>query len=115
MGAFLKKTLYRLEPGIRIPGQPTSFNINSVIFKEFVNEDVQRVDPINSNGGASLNGFPWLYSKITFVRSALTQEMYCLNTIASLLNELIGIPSNAVLYNDGSQVYYSDSTPLTYV
>ena len=86
---FLRKTLYRLEQGTRPAGQSRSNQHQSWVGTyDFAAADIRRIDPVNVKGGASLYGFGWLYSKVTFKQAALLQEAYSLQTTLQWQTEL---------------------------
>lgn len=65
-----------------------------------------------------LTGVPQVYSRITFLDGRIERNAYVAETIDELAT-LAGssdsdVPADAVLYDDGTQVYYTDSDYLKY-
>lgn len=71
---------YRLEQ-ISGGGANPNFAFNSLFNDDILANSIKRVSPVNVSGGARLGNFGYLYSKITFERDGLLQEVYTLQTV----------------------------------
>lgn len=85
MALVIRGTFYRLE---QLPGRTPNFALSISPVKTLQTSAVRFVDPVNVLGAASLGNFGFLYSKVTMTQAGLEQELYALQTVQQLQQQM---------------------------